>query len=145
MHGHRVASGHGCDARFPEGTIALQLPFFRQLIPEFENHLGGRAYPGTINVALDCKQVVRLEPEYSLTKLRWTDLFPPETFFLSKATLEHRGEAHPVFLYIPDPTTKPDHIQRQDVVELLARWLPEVRYGDRVSLLCRANALDLKH
>ena len=141
VRGHRVASGLGGDRRFPAGTIALQLPIFRDLVPALEAHLGGPAHPGTINLRLAGARRRILRPEIILEHVRWTPLFPPETFYLSRAELVHDGREHPVFLYIPDPATKPDHHQASNVIELLARRIEGLEYGDAATLRFRPDAI----
>lgn len=132
--GHRVASGRGGDARFPHGTIAPQLPAFRRIVPGFDLHLGGAAHPGTINVRLLGGDMLLGEPEHRTGPVRWTEVFPPESFLLSRCLLRHRGVERPAFLYVPDPATKPDHHQPGDVIELLAPLVPGLRYGDAVAI-----------
>ncbi|MBV8848835.1 MAG: hypothetical protein JOZ16_04545 [Methylobacteriaceae bacterium] len=139
--GHGVASGTARDRRFPNGTIRLQLPFFEGAIANFQAYLGGSPFAGTINIAVDTEAVVIMRPEFRLPEVRWTDVFGPETFYLSAAQLVHGDGRYPVFLYMPDPASKPDHHQPRQVVELLARRLPEVSYGNRVTLLFRPDAI----
>lgn len=141
--GHRVASGACGDPRFPAGTIAPQLAFFRRLVPDLEGWLGGPAHPGTINVCFADRRVTILAPEIVLREVRWTGIFPPETFFLSRAELVRDGTAHPAFLYIPDPATKPDHPTAPGVVELLAGFIPGLAYGHDVLLRHSADAIRL--
>lgn len=142
VRGHRVASGACDDPRFPAGTIALQLPRFRRLVAEFDAYLGGPAFPGTINLAVGGRVVVDT-PGIRLAAVAWTAVFPPETFFLAGGRLHHRGLRHPVFLYMPDPATKPDHLQPPDRIELLAAWIPDLNYGDPVRLDYPAAALTI--
>ena len=141
--GHRVASGACGDARFPAGTIAPQLPFFRRLVPDFEAWLGGPAHPGTINLLFADTCVTILAPEIVVRDVRWTERFPPEAFFLSRAELATRAGVHRAFLYIPDPATKPDHPTAPGVVELLAGFVPGLDYGAPVALRHSPDAIRL--
>jgi hypothetical protein len=133
--GHRVASGACNDARFPQGTLRPQLPFFRSAIGGFDDYLGGEAYPGTINVRLPGRVVEPGTAEHRLPNIAWTTAFGPETFLISRAALQLHGRMTPAYLYIPDPATKPDHHQARDVVELIAGHIPDLRYGASVTLL----------
>lgn len=140
--GHRVASGRCGDPRFPHGTIAPQLPFFAQAIPGFERHLGGIPYPGTINLSFPgC--VVRLNaPEFRLEGVAWTTHLPPENFFLSACEIAPEGlPPTPAFVYVPDPATKLEHFQAGSIVELLAPFIPGLRYGMPALLRYRPEAL----
>lgn len=144
VRGHRVASGACGDPRFPAGTIAAQLPFFAALIPGFAAYLRGPAHPGTINLRFAARRVRILRPEHHLRAIAWTAAFPPEDFFLARSTVTLGGVGHPAYAYIPDPRTKPDHHQAADVVELLARFIPGLAYGDRAELACAATALAIE-
>ena len=132
--GHRVASGACGDPRFPQGTIALQLPLLRARIADFDSYLGGPAHAGTVNVRFAGHTVELLAPEIVVRELPWTPVFGPETFFLSYAEAEVGGRRYPVFLYIPDPAAKPDHPAAPDVVELLGPTMPGLSYGSPVRL-----------
>lgn len=142
--GHRVASGASGDPRFPEGTIAAQLPLLRCAIPDLDTYLHGPAFAGTINVRFGGARVRLRRPELFVPELRWTAHFPPESFHLSRAvlTVEDRPPL-PVFLYIPDPATKPDHIQPDSIVELLAAFAPGLGYGMSVTLRYATAALSI--
>ena len=142
VRGYGVASGAAGDTRFPDGTIVPQLPWFRRLVPDFEAWLEGSAFPGTINLAVG-NTVMIGTPEIRLEGVAWTPIFPPENFFLSRATLAHRGVRYPVFLYLPDPATKPDHVQPPDRIELIGARIPDLAYGDGVRLSYRADALTI--
>ena len=137
--GHRVASGACGDPRFPHGTIAPQLPFFTAHLPDLEVYLGGPAHPATINLRFPGCAVTIRSPEHRLEHVAWTTSFAPESFYLSACELRIADAAYPAFLYIPDPRTKPDHQQAADVVELLCRFVPGLRYGMAVEL-CHASA-----
>lgn len=134
VRGHRVASGSCGDPRFPDGTIRPQLDALRRSAPGFDEHLGGEAHPGTVNVRL-AGPIAWGEPEHRTGPVAWTEHFPPERFLLSRALLDHRGVRRPAWIYRPDPATKPPaHVQAPDVAELLAVFVPELRYGDAVAL-----------
>lgn len=142
VRGHRVASGEGGDPDFPHGTIRPQLGAFRAAIPDFEAYLGGLPFAGTINVQIEGAAALTAgEPDFRIGPVRWTDRFQAEIFLLSRAILKIGDTAHPAFLYIPDPATKPRHFQPTNVVELLATHLPALKYGDPVTFGCLPSVL----
>jgi len=142
VRGHGVASGAGGDPRFPRGTVAVQLPLLQAGVPELADWLGGAPFAGTINVALAGVAVTSGVPDATVADLRWTEHFAPETFFLSRAAMVHAGVERRAWLYIPDPATKPpDHPPLAGVVELLARRVPGLAYGDPVTLRFAARTL----
>lgn len=132
--GHGVASGIAADPRFPHGTIAPQLPWLRRHVAKLDDLLGGPAHPGTINLRFAGLKLAVGAPEYRIAAVRWSECFPPENFYLSRAAIVVDAVVRPALLYIPDPATKPDHFQDADIVELLAAFVPGLAYGDRVTL-----------
>ena len=140
--GHRVASGAAGDPRFPRGTILPQLPFFRAALPDWDAYLAAPAFPGTINVKVN-GTVETVAPEIFVPAVRWTTHFPPENFYLSRGGIMHGGSRYPAFLYIPDPVTKPDHVQGARIIELLAAHVPGLTYGAPVSILFQSGAIRL--
>ena len=143
VRGHGVASGAGGDPRFPDGTIALQLPFLRAAVADLDAWLGAPPFPGTINLDFANRIVVIRQPEIRIAAVRWTESFPPENFFLSRCHIRWRGEMRPAFAYIPDPLTKPDHLQAASVLELLCAAIPGLHYGASVDLSYAPEALSI--
>ena len=141
--GHRVASGLCGDVRFPAGTIAPQLPFFRSAIADFEGWLGGEAWPATINVALTGLSASPGIADIAVGPVHWTEHFPPERFLMSRCRLVHHQVEHRVWLYIPDPATKPDHFQPSNLVEVLAQRLAGLAYDDPADVMVPSQALVL--
>lgn len=141
VRGHRVASGLCGDPRFPHGTIAPQLPFLERAIPGLAGWLGGAPYPGTINLDFAGRQVRYPAPDWRLEGIGWTEALPPENFLLARCRLVHRGTPWPALAYCPDPATKVEHHQPGSIVELIARFVPDLCYGDAVTLIHDPTAL----
>ena len=141
VRGHGVASGGCGDPCFPAGTIAPQLPFLRAAIPDFDAWLGAAPFPGTINLDFAGRVVRVRRPEIRVPGVRWTDCFPPETFFLSRCRLRWRDAVHPAFAYIHDPRTKTAHFQAASVLELLCARVPGLHHGATVELRYAPAAL----
>ena len=129
VRGYGVASGRAGDPRFPHGTIAMQIPFFRALGLDLSG-----LHPGTINV--DCApRSFRPGPGARLfERVRWHPGTPAETFSFARATLVRDGARHPAWIYWPHPETKPEHFQPGCVAEVIAPFVPGLAYGDRVVL-----------
>jgi hypothetical protein len=141
--GYQVASGLGRDVRFPRGTIAPQLEIFAARIPGFATYFEGPVYPGTINIKFSGSMIEIGMPELYVSQVKWTRHFPPEDFYLSAGQIVTHGGVHNVYLYIPEPVTKPDHPAHPDVVEILAPYIDGVSYGDAVILRHSAQAIRL--
>lgn len=127
--GHGVASGKAGDKRFPGGTVAMQVPFFKALGLDLSGF-----HPGTINV--DCSPwSFRPGPEALLFELvKWHPEMPAETFSFARATLIHAGKRHPAYIYLPHPETKAEHFQPGCVAEVIAPRIEGLAYGDKVSI-----------
>lgn len=129
VRGHGVASGRAGDPRFPGGTIAMQLPFFRKLGLDLSGF-----FPGTVNVDVT-PWAFRPGPEARRFELvKWHPVAPAETFSFARATLVRGGVRHPALVYWPHPETKPEHFQPAGVVELLAPRIDGLEPGDAVAV-----------
>jgi hypothetical protein len=114
--GHGVASGRSTDSPYPAGSIALQAPFFRQRGIDLAPF-----HAGTLNVDVAPHEPVPQSPVFD-QRLRWfADI--EERFVLSRVLLRHGEREHEGLWYWPDPATKPAHVQRRTVVELLLPWI----------------------
>lgn len=133
--GHGVASGRGGDPRYPDGTIALQLPIFARLGVDVPGRDLAAVYPGTINVDLAPAVVEWIAPAVTLRGVRWTWHVPPEDFSFSPCRIGPAGEALvDAICYRPHPETKPEHEQPPGVLEVLASWIEGLGAGERVDL-----------
>jgi hypothetical protein len=117
--GYGVASGRASDSPYPAGTIALQAPFFLQqgidLSPFF---------PATLNIDLAPRTPPAVRPLFD-RRLRWFGTLE-ERFLLTPIALRHAGTVHQGLWYYPHPETKPAHVQRPTVVELLLPWIADL-------------------
>jgi len=130
VSGHGVASGYAGDPRFPGGTLALQLPIFRQLGLDLEGlHLG------TLNVSV---APLLPQPQRALSTFRdikWHPDCPAEDFsFFDMRIATTEGKPVPAYIYWPHPETKPEHFQDSHVVEILAPRLEDIAEGLPVRL-----------
>ncbi len=142
--GHGVASGRSIvDRRFPGGTIRLQEKFFRDRGLDLDAYFPRGFVRGTLNIRFSRGIVAIKHPDFTFRAVAWTDLFPPENFFLTGWTVIHGGRDYPGLLYIPDPETKPDHFQDRRVLEVIAESIPEISVGDALSLTFDSDAVDI--
>lgn len=128
--GHRVASGLNSDPRFPGGTIRMQLPHF------VERGLDLTAFhPGTLNVSIAPWMYRVMKARHVFTAVKWHPTVPAEDFSFFEVNLSH-GSTPPMagLIYYPHPSTKPEHFQNPDVLELLLPWTEGLSYGLEVTL-----------
>ena len=137
VHGHRVASGLGGDARFPGGTIHLQTPYFKALGLDLSPY-----YPGTINVSVAPLSYTVVKSALTFEKLAWTDAIPPETFsFFNVWRVKDDGTRVKGLVYYPHPETKVQHFQKPDTLELLFPKMDDVAYGQEMLLEFNSSEL----
>jgi hypothetical protein len=112
--GHGVASGKGNDPRYPDGTLALQKPYFAKSglnLDEF--------YQGTINVNIAPATFVIKKGKYFFKHIAWSDHIAPENFYFFEVTVLINHERYDGLIYMPDPATKTDHMQDPSVLEIM--------------------------
>ena len=83
--GFGVASGKCGDARFPSGTIAMQLPYFEQFGLKLKGY-----YQGTLNLDISPYDFELLNPDYSFNSVRWSTDLPAENFSFFSCRLKRR-------------------------------------------------------
>lgn len=142
VQGYQIASGRSAeDLRFPQGTIRLQTPFFKEKGLDFDLYFNGDYVSGTLNLSLGGKTVQVLQPEYYFTDIKWSDCFPAENFYLSKAAILFQGRKFLALIYIPDPKTKVDHFSSPSIVEVIAQTIVGIHYGDKLTLCYNAKEI----
>ncbi|MBT8206569.1 MAG: hypothetical protein KJO20_14465 [Eudoraea sp.] len=129
IQGHAVASGKGKDARYPDGTLRLQAPFFLE---------GGldinRFYTGTINLDVSPYTFEIRRPKYFFREIKWSPYIPPENFYFFDLIAYYQKEVYEGLIYMPDPETKTDHHQHTQLLELLLPELQNLNYGDNLKI-----------
>lgn len=127
IRGHQVASGAARDERFPEGTLKMQLPFFRERGLDLSSfHLA------TLNVSFEDGRPELGEPGRTFRGVKWHPTEPAEdfSFFPCRICEPETDDFVEALIYFPHPETKPEHEQPEDVLEVLAiRKLAGIEYG----------------
>jgi hypothetical protein len=127
VQGYRVASGPSKD--YPYGALARQKPLFKKLGLDLEGY-----YEGTLNLSIRPHTFELFRPEFTFRDVVWTDLHPPEHFSFSRCRVEFRGLAYAGWVYYPHPETKKRNFQDPSLLEVIARPLPGLVYGDRLTV-----------
>lgn len=164
VRGHGVASGVSPSTPYPDGTITLQLPHFAARGLDLSGfHLA------TINVDISPRRFSLRRPTHSFPDVHWTDRHGPETFSFARCRLtrvggravagaregsnsEDRREeltsdegSFEGWIYYPHPETKPMHDQPPTVLELLMPVVPDLDYGDSVTLALDPEEVSIDH
>ncbi|BAW96708.1 hypothetical protein NIES970_16470 [[Synechococcus] sp. NIES-970] len=127
--GHQVASGQAKNSPYTAGTITLQTPHFQQLGLDLSLY-----FPGTLNISIAPKTFRPTQPRYTFAHVQWHPDFAPETFSFSPCQIEHHQRRYDGLIYYPHPETKLGHFQDDSTLEVLAPWIPNLTYGDRLRL-----------
>ena len=128
--GHQVASKRCLDPRFPEGTIQMQIPYFKKLGCDLDAY-----YPGTINLNISPFLFRMKKARFCFNKLRWSSNTPPEDFSLADCRiLTEGGRVMNGLLYYPHPETKPEHFQNPEVMEIITSYIEGISYGQELLL-----------
>ena len=151
--GHGVASGVSPSTPYTDGTIVLQLPHFAARGLDLSG-----MHPATINVDISPRRFSLRRPTHTFPNVHWTDRHGPETFSFARCWLTRVG-GRPVpgaregaepedqlgglaysegslggWIYYPHPETKPMHDQPPTVLEVLMPHVPDLDYGDSLTL-----------
>jgi hypothetical protein len=129
VQGHGIASGRAANSPYPQGSVAMQMPFFNALGLDLS-----ACHLGTVNVSVAPLQWSLMKADYCFENLAWTHLHPPETFSFVRCVLLHQGRAYDSLVYRPHPETKVAHFQSGSVVEIIAPHITALAYGDSVQL-----------
>jgi hypothetical protein len=127
VEGYRVASGPSRD--YPYGALDRQRPIFKKLGLDL-----GAYFNGTLNVDIRPHTFELIRPEFTFYNVEWTDLHPPEHFSFSRCKVIHRGIEYEGWVYYPHPETKLRHFQDPSLLEVIAKPIPQIEYGDEVTL-----------
>ena len=136
--GHGVASGKGKDKRYPEGTLQIQFKYFLERGLDLSNY-----FMGTINVDISPYSYKIKKPKYFFKNIDWSDYIPPENLYFFDVTLHYKDETYKGLVYMPDPETKEDHLQKPTVIELILPKINGLKYGDMVDISLKKDQLEM--
>ena len=127
LQGYRVASGPSDD--YPYGALDRQRPFFKAQGLDLNGY-----FNGTLNIDIRPFTFKMIKPEYTFFSVEWTDMHPPEHFSFSGCRVIHQEKSYDGWVYYPHPETKLRNFQNPSLVEVIAREIPRLRYGDKVQV-----------
>jgi len=136
--GYGVASGKGNDSRYEGGTLQIQDPFFRERGLDLSPY-----YMGTLNVDIAPMTYAIGTPKHFIKEVAWSEHIPPENFYFFDVSLHMGEETYAGLIYMPDPKTKADHVQKPTVLELLMPKIANLNYGTAVYMEIPENQLSI--
>ncbi|BDX05648.1 hypothetical protein [Planctobacterium marinum] len=138
VQGHQVASGKAKDSPYPDGSIPLQMPFFRELGLDLS-----QCFPGTLNVAITPHKFKMLRPSHIFEKVEWIAGFNAETFSFAECKLVFGEISMRGYVHYPHPETKTQHFHNDQLLEVLCPFVEGIRYGDKVRLEYLQEQIDV--
>ncbi len=139
VRGYMVASGQAADSPYPGGTIAMQLPFFKKLGLDLSG-----CYPATLNISVSPYTFSLANPEHTFRRVEWTSEHPPEDFSFSRCRVTFNRATYRGWVYYPHPETKKRNFQNPSTVEVLAPFIPSLKYGYTVELALNTDEIRLE-
>ena len=127
VQGYRVASAPSKD--YPYGALEKQRPHFASRGLDLNNY-----FNGTLNIDIRPFEFTMLKPQFTFHHVEWTDLHPPEHFSFSRCKVIFKEVEYDGWVYYPHPETKLRHFQNPSLLEVIAMPIPDIQYGDEVSV-----------
>jgi hypothetical protein len=138
--GFGIASGKAKDERFPDGSVAQQMPHFKTLGLNLHS-----LHYGTINLDIYPCSYELLHAEHYFPGVKWTEHLPPENFSFFPCQLTPCGcpsaSCVDAYVYWPHPSTKPEFFQSPTVLEIIAPFIPLIDYGSTLKLKASNNSM----
>ncbi len=127
--GYGVASGKGGDIRYPQGTLRIQSPFFKEKGLDLNQF-----FMGTINFDIAPYRFEIKQPKYYFENINWSDHIPAENFYFFDLFVYFKGQEYSGLIYMPDPKTKVEHEQQNSTLELILPKIHDLEYGDEAAI-----------
>ena len=128
LQGYRVASGPSAD--YPYGSLDRQRPIFAARGFDLSSY-----FNGTLNIDIRPQKFTLLKPEFTFQHVEWTDLHPPEHFSFSHCKVIFKDVEYDGWVYYPHPETKIRNFQDPSLLEVIAKTIPGISYGDELDIL----------
>lgn len=136
VRGYRVASGPSAD--YPYGTLERQRPIFKERGLDLSDY-----FNGTLNIDIHPITFKMMKPEFTFYNVEWTDLHPPEDFSFSQCKVILREIEYAGWVYYPHPETKIRNFQNPSLLEVIAKPIPVIKYGDEVEVLVKPEEIKI--
>lgn len=136
ISGYGVASGKGKDSRYPEGTLKMQYPYFKERGLDLTEY-----FQGTLNIDIAPHSFEIKKPKYFFEAIGWSSHIPPENFYFFDVTLFFHGKEYDGLVYMPGAETKVEHEQIDTVLELILPRIEGLDPGQTVQLKVKEGSL----
>lgn len=137
VEGYRVASSPSKD--YPYGALDRQRPLFKARGLDLKDY-----FNGTLNIDIRPHTFELVKPEFTFHHVEWTDLHPPEHFSFSWCLVIYKEIKYDGWVYYPHPETKLRHFQDPSLLEVIAKMIPGLKYGDELHVLINPDEISVK-
>lgn len=134
VQGYQVASGPSAD--YPYGALDRQRPLFAARGFDLSGY-----FNGTLNIDIRPREFVMQKPEFTFHDVEWTDLHPPEHFSFSRCNVIFRDAEYEGWVYYPHPETKKRNFQNPSLLEVIAKPIPDIQYGDALNVFVNTEEI----
>lgn len=121
---------------YPYGALDRQRPIFTSRGLDLSEY-----FNGTLNIDIRPYTFELVKPEFTFHHVEWTDLHPPEHFSFSQCKVIFEGVEYEGWVYYPHPETKLRNFQNPSLLEVIAYYIPKIKYGDKVSVLVNPDEI----
>ena len=136
VEGYRVASGPSKD--YPYGALDRQRPIFKARGLDLSGY-----FNGTLNIDISPFTFTMLKPEFTFHNVEWTDLHPPEHFSFSHCRVVFKDTEYNGWVYYPHPETKLRHFQNPSLLEVIAKPITGIGYGDEIDVFLNSDEIEV--
>jgi len=137
--GHGVASGRAEDSPYPDSSIKMQTPYFKDKGIDLDSY-----YAATLNLSVAPYTFKMVKPEFTVNSVDWAEGFPAEDFSFSKCEILFDGKTYGGLVYYPHPETKIGHFHSQSLIEVITQYIPDIEYGNEVELKINEEEIEIK-
>jgi hypothetical protein len=137
VQGYRVASGPSKD--YPYGALDRQRPFFKAGGLDLSDY-----FNGSLNIDIRPDEFTLIKSEFTFWSVEWTDLHPPEHFSFSHCRVIFKEIEYDGWVYYPHPETKLRHFQNPSLLEVIAKPIPNILYGDELQVLLNPDEITVE-
>ncbi len=138
VQGYRVASGPSAD--YPYGALDRQRPIFKSRGLDLSSY-----FNGTLNIDIRPATFKMVKPEYTFYNVEWTNLHPPEHFSFSRCKVIFKSVEYDGWVYYPHPETKIRNFQNPSLLEVIAKPIPGIQYGDKVEVKVNSEEITIQN
>ena len=134
--GYRVASGPSAD--YPYGALDRQRPIFAARGLDLSGY-----FNGSLNIDISPNTFAMVKPQFTFPHVEWTDLHPPEHFSFSHCKVIYNGVEYDGWVYYPHPETKLRNFQNPSLLEVIAKEIPDIQYGDALDVMVNTEEIEV--